>query len=76
MDNPPNVAPIQIDTGEDPANDVPDPKRKEPCRQAYDLHAANCGSHYYGADDGPYNACMERAWGNYIRCLNGSGPIG
>jgi len=42
---------------------------REPCYDQYLKATADCGSWY--TDDTQYEACMSRAWKNYIRCLNG-----
>jgi len=42
------------------------------CYSKYLEATANCGSYY--TDDTEYEACMTRAWVNYIRCLNGLPP--
>lgn len=50
------------------------PDRKEPCYAKYLRDTANCGEYY--TVDAQYDACMDRSWTNYIRCMNGSSPTG
>ena len=44
---------------------------KDPCRVQYEEATVRCADAHTCADDTQYNACMERAWKNYIRCING-----
>ncbi|ACL65874.1 YD repeat protein [Anaeromyxobacter dehalogenans 2CP-1] len=44
---------------------------KDPCRVQYEEATVRCADWYTSGDDAQYDACMERAWKNYIRCING-----
>jgi RHS repeat-associated protein len=46
--------------------------KKEACYKKYLEQTAYCGEMW--TDDRRYNLCMENAWKNYIRCLNGLPP--
>jgi RHS repeat-associated protein len=69
----PNPAPVQPkpmpshDTGGGGGGREP-PDR---CRDQYNNAAGQCADWYTSADDTQYNRCMDQAWKNYIRCLNG-----
>lgn len=47
---------------------------KERCKQTYYEQTAYCGSMW--TDDYRYEMCMDNAWANYMRCLNGLPPKG
>jgi RHS repeat-associated protein len=48
-----------------------DPKRKDNCDKEYAEAARRCADWHTSCDDTQYDACMDRAWSNYRRCLSG-----
>jgi RHS repeat-associated protein len=61
-----------IDTSAAPSATVKKCDRRQKCHEEYLRVTAKCGELY--PDDERYNRCMERAWRNYIRCINGLPP--
>ncbi|HVT58230.1 MAG TPA: hypothetical protein VHR45_07505 [Thermoanaerobaculia bacterium] len=46
--------------------------RHDNCYANYLAETADCGS--WHTNDYDYDRCMDNAWGNYLRCLNGQRP--
>jgi hypothetical protein len=47
-------------------------KTRSDCYQRYLEETADCGSRF--TDDYDYDRCIDHAWRNYIKCLNGLPP--
>jgi hypothetical protein len=60
------------DVAEKAEKETAEAAKKAECYEKYKAWTAYCGETY--TDDKLYETCMDNAWKNYIRCLNGLPP--